>query len=287
VTLALDLAPGAYRVRAAKHPAAAVLHAATGATLPAATTVALHADGARVGASTVAAGPVRLDVTNADGRDVVAVVERTAWLDDVATALDVVALPGYADLFTADVLAPGERIAVRRVTILFSDLRGSTALYRRVGDAAAYALVRDHFRAVRAAIRAHHGMFVKTIGDAVMASFRTPAAAVAAAVDMHRAVGRLAVPAGCDPLVLKTGVHEGPSIVVNAGGLLDFFGTTTNLAARAQHEARGGDVILSAAVAADEDVARVLADVPHAAEAFDATLKGFDAPIPLRRVTWT
>ena len=91
-------------------------------------------------------------------------------------------------------------------------------------------------------------------------------------------------PAGAWALVLKAGIHSGPSIAVNTGGRLDFFGTTTNLAARAQHEAVGGDVVVTEEVLADEDVRRLLASVPHRDETFAATLKGFDAAVPLHRL---
>lgn len=284
VEVTATLAAGAHRVRVARRPGLASLEVDRAPGGAADVEVTLGDGEVRATPAAVGAGPVRLRVTNTTAREATFVLERTAWLDDVATALDVVALPGFADVFTADVLAPGERVAVRRVAFLFTDLKGSTALYRRVGDAAAYARVRDVFHALRDAVRAHDGMLVKTIGDAVMAAFPTPASACAAAFAMHRAVACLAVPAGEPPLVLKAGLHVGRSLVVNAGGALDFFGTTTNLAARAQHEARGGDVVLTDAAADDEGVRRVLAGVPHDEERFAATLKGFTAPVGLRRL---
>ena len=60
--------------------------------------------------------------------------------------------------------------------MLFSDLTGSTALYSEVGDAAAFRLVDDHFDVLRAVVDAHDGVFVKTMGDAVMAAFVDAAA---------------------------------------------------------------------------------------------------------------
>lgn len=281
---ALTLEPGAHRVRGARREGSAVIHVEDDQSLPTSASIELDAKGARASPASVARGRVEWKVVNSTGEPALVVIERAGWLDDVATALDVVSLEGFRDLLTDEVLAPGERVAVRRIAILFTDLRGSTALYRALGDAAAYALVRDHFRVLREAIVRHDGLLVKTIGDAVMASFRTPADAIAAALDMHRELDGLAGPRLAAPLVLKAGVHAGPSIVVNSGGALDFFGTTSNLAARVQHESLGGDVVVTSDVAADEDVRRVLATIPHREEPFRARLKGFDDEVALHRV---
>ncbi len=282
VVVTLD--EGAYRLRSARREGAVVVHAEDDQSLPTSASIDLGDRGVRTSAVALARGRVTLSIRNAAPTDAVFVLERVRWLDDVATALDVVSIPGFRDLLTDEVLAPGERIAVRRIAILFTDLRGSTAIYRRIGDAAAYALVREHFQVLREAIGRRNGMLVKTIGDAVMASFRTPAEAVAAALDMHRAVAGLKPPDGVESLVLKAGIHSGPSIVVNSAGALDFFGTTSNLAARAQHESRGGDLVATTAILEDEDVRRLLSSIPHQDQPFRARLKGFDDEVALHRV---
>jgi class 3 adenylate cyclase len=279
----VPLAPGAYRLRALRRARTSPLRADDGE--GAATVRAVVTDeGVAADATVARAGPLRLEATNEGGREAVLLLERVAWLDDVATAMDVVSVPGFRDLFASEVLAKDERIAVGRVAVLFTDLRGSTALYRAVGDAAAYALVREHFQAIQRSVGRHGGVFVKTIGDAVMAAFRSAADALRAAFEMREEVARLPTPEGAPGLVLKVGVHCGPSIVVNAGGRLDYFGTTTNLAARAQHESRGEDVVVTDAVLADEEAAAFLASRPHRRESFGAPLKGFEGDVPLHRL---
>ena len=181
--LRVTLDEGAFRLRGARREGAAVIHVEDDQTLPTRATVDLGDRGVRATPHALARGRVELAIRNTSPANAVLVVERTRWLDDVATALDVVSMEGFRDLSTEASLAPGERIAVRRIAILFTDLRGSTGIYRRMGDAAAYALVREHFEVLRGEIRRHNGMLVKTIGDAVMASFRTPADAVASAID--------------------------------------------------------------------------------------------------------
>ncbi|HKU94570.1 MAG TPA: adenylate/guanylate cyclase domain-containing protein, partial [Vineibacter sp.] len=130
---------------------------------------------------------------------------------------------------------------------------------------------------------------VKTIGDAVMAAFADPADAVRAALAIREDVTaldrRLSAERGLSAgaLVVKIGLHMGPSIAVNLNDRLDYFGTTVNMAARLQGQSRGGDIVLSHAVAADPAVRPLLADVASCDET--VTLKGFAAPVPFVRIT--
>jgi class 3 adenylate cyclase len=65
---------------------------------------------------------------------------------------------------------------------MLTDIRGSSALYNRVGDARAYSWVREHYAVLTRAVREHDGAVVKTIGDAVMAALSSPADGLAAAL---------------------------------------------------------------------------------------------------------
>ena len=97
---------------------------------------------------------------------------------DALTADRVATIQAFRDLFSAEVLRPGDEVAIRRVTLLFSDLKGSTGLYEAIGDAAAWRLVREHFAFLAGLVREHDGAIVKTIGDAVMAAFHDPGRAL-------------------------------------------------------------------------------------------------------------
>lgn len=204
------------------------------------------------------------------------VLERMAWSDQAATAAEVTALQVFRDLFSNEALRPGEQISVGTLTVLFTDLRGSTQLYREIGDAPAFGCVMNHFDVLREAIAEEDGALVKTIGDAVMAVFRRPAGAMRAFL---RAQQVLAAPsAGQRPLLLKVGIHSGPCIAVTLNGRLDYFGCTVNLAARLEGLSSGGDVVISSAVHADPEVAEMLygADSELTAASFEKMLKGFD-----------
>ena len=74
-------------------------------------------------------------------------------------------------MFATEVISPIEQVMVGSQVVLFTDLRGSTALYSDIGDAPAYALVRDHFKILHDVVAANHGGVVKAIGDAVMVVF--------------------------------------------------------------------------------------------------------------------
>ncbi len=237
---------------------------------------------------TVAAGdaapPGEVHLRNDSGRRLTFVVEERAWVADALTADRATSLQTFRDLFSDQVLRPGDEVSVQRMTLLFTDLKDSTALYDAVGDASAYHLVRAHFAFLAAIVRAHEGAIVKTIGDAILAAFMDPAEALAAAIEMQRQVASFNAEQDGTGIVLKVGLHEGPVIAVTLNDRLDYFGATVNLAARLQNESRGGDVVLSRAMAADPEVAALLA--AHRATEEQARLKGFDQPVDFLRLTF-
>jgi class 3 adenylate cyclase len=177
-------------------------------------------------------------------------------------------------MFSDEVLRPGDEVAIGTVTLMFTDLKGSTALYDRVGDAHAFHMVREHFAVLAKAVREHDGAIVKTIGDAVMAAFADPAQAVRAALAIQSRP-----PEG---LAIKLGLHSGPCVAVTLNGRLDYFGSTVNLAARLESLSRGGDIVLSDRLASDPAVSAVISSLHSSVES--AELKGFGVPVSFRRL---
>lgn len=202
------------------------------------------------------------------------ILERTAWTDQATTAAEVTALQMFRDLFSSEALRPGEQISVGTLTVLFTDLKNSTRLYREIGDATAFGRVMNHFDVLRKAIAEHEGAIVKTIGDAVMAVFRRPVDALTAISQVQKA---LANPSdGSMPLALKAGIHSGPCIAVTLNDRLDYFGSTVNLAARLEALSNGCDVIISRTMYDDPEFAQLLEDGKFQAMPFDVSVKGFD-----------
>ncbi len=199
-------------------------------------------------------------------------LERTSWSDHATTAAEVIVLQRFRDLFSQEALRPGEQIFVGTQTIVFTDLRGSTQMYRTIGDAPAFGIVMDHFEVLRAAIVAEGGSIVKTIGDAVMAVFRQPAAALRAMLQAQMLLAQ-----GPNALTLKIGLHTGPCIAVTLNDRLDFFGSTVNLAARLQGLSEGDDIICSQAVYQDPEIKMYLTQQGQGVEitSFQTSIRGF------------
>ncbi len=136
------------------------------------------------------------------------------------------------------------------VTILFSDIEGSTALNVELGDEGWMELLGEHNRLVREAIRRHNGFEVKTEGDAFMVAFQSARDALRCAIDMQKAMASseflvLSSPADGEPsarLRVRIGIHTGEP--VRQGD--DFYGTHVVLAARIASQASGGDILVSA-----------------------------------------
>jgi len=195
----------------------------------------------------------------------------------------------FREQFRTQSIGDNLRLQVRSLTILFTDLKGSTAMYDRVGDLTAYSLVRDHFALLRDVVRRHAGAIVKTMGDAIMATFSTPDDGVAAAVEMMTGLDALNARWRRDglDLGLKVGLHEGPALVIDAEERLDYFGQTVNIAARVQGLASAGEIWLTEAVHASDPVRRRLQTCGLSAHPEVARLKGVGGPVPVFRCTPT
>ncbi len=208
-------------------------------------------------------------------------LENGAWGNQAATAADVTSLQLFRDLFSNEALRAGEELSISSVTLMFTDLRDSTRMYRQIGDAPAFGRVRQHFEILEQEIAAQGGAVVKTMGDAVMAVFRQPLGAVLAIQNAHAEITKTE---GTPPLYLKVGIHRGPCIAVTLNERLDYFGSTVNAAARLPGLAEGGEIVLSEQAASDPQVSEWLANshLPHGQ--FEATVKGFEQSFRLWRV---
>jgi class 3 adenylate cyclase len=188
----------------------------------------------------------------------------------------------FRRLFRSERVDETEGLGIRQVTLLFTDLKGSTAMYERLGDLNAYALVREHFALLGAAVQQHSGAVVKTIGDAVMAVFSKPTDAVSAALDILAQIERYNAEHGKPSFILKIGAHCGPSIAVTLNENLDYFGQTVNVAARVQSLADAGDICISEALYSVPGISDLLSG--QKVIAFDAPLHGVEGNACVYRI---
>ena len=189
----------------------------------------------------------------------------------------------FRRLYPTQVVKSSEGITIKDVTFMFTDLKNSTDLYSRIGDLHAFDLVTRHFEKLSYIIDRHHGTIVKTMGDAVMASFTVPADAVAAALEMRTPLDEFKTSDTPSDIVLKIGIHRGASILVNSNKGLDYFGQTVNIASRVQGLAKGNEVCLSDDVYNAPDVSEQLSDL-DVAVVENVPLKGVSEPMNVYRV---
>src|SRR5882762_5920369 len=205
---------------------------------------------------TLRPGPLRLALENrTDARVLPAVWVANQTLDDllkrrkpILTATRLLTNQTFRDIYRTDTLAIGQRLKILSLTFLFSDLRDSTGLYERVGDLVAFDLVNEHFRLLQEIIASERGAVVKTIGDAVMATFETPDRAIAAAIRMREAMSDLGAERQHQSLGLKMGIHEGSCLAVTLNGQQDYFGQTVNIASRVQGLAASRSIMVTESV---------------------------------------
>ena len=175
----------------------------------------------------------------------------TPWFERVlrnklrAQGVDSADLPTSIDSVAASVVderpdLAGQAAPDGTITLLFSDIQGSTALTERLGDQRWIELLREHNRHCRAAIAAHAGFEVKTIGDAFMVAFRSAREGLRCAIAMQEALAAFNETAPV-PLAIRIGLHTGEAVQEAD----DFFGTHVNLAARIGGAAQGDEILVS------------------------------------------
>lgn len=141
------------------------------------------------------------------------------------------------------------RIAER--TVLFADLRGSTALYESLGNAEATSVVTHTIAALGKAVAAHRGTLIKTLGDGLLAVFESPGQALGSGLQMHEELEDLVLrghargaSTGLRGLRLQVAIARGE--IVEMGG--DCFGDAVNVAARLLDHANDNETLVTAQV---------------------------------------
>jgi class 3 adenylate cyclase len=289
-TLTTRLGPGRYRLLGQGIGAPLLIDVDDNASLRSVRATVEHTGGGSFSATSTQIAPGECDLVVDNPHDTPRRIQLAwrAFATDAATAADVTGLGLYQELFGAEVLSPSQHVAVGQRTILFTDLVGSTALYERVGDAAAYGMVRRHFALLEAEVERCNGHVVKTVGDAVMAAFDLPIDGVRAGWACIEALRTLVnVDGSSTGLRLRVGVHAGPCLAVDANQHVDYFGRTVNVAARVESLGGPDELVLSWTVRAAEGVPALLDELRrggHAVVDDRQRVKGVAEPVDITRV---
>jgi adenylate cyclase len=231
------------------------------------------------------AGTVELNFINDLDDEILIVIEHEDYLKYTATAAQVITLQEFRDLFPGVTLSQGVQIAFSDLVLLFTDLKGSTAMYETVGDSMAFEFVQNHFKFITGIVRKYNGGIVKTMGDAVMASFINPKDAFQAALDTQLEWKSFIESANSSANVqLKIGLHKGTGYAVNEKENQDFFGSMVNEASRIESKSSGGDIVFSKDILEDPGVKFILGQRGLTPETFTTRLKGLVENRTLYRV---
>ena len=224
------------------------------------------------------AGDVTMTFVNPTDHLVRPIVVNRDAAGDRVTAGRMATFPAFRRLFGYQTVGDAS-LGVRSVTILFTDLAGSVSFYRRVGDAPAFGYVHGHIQLLTTVVERFGGDVVKTIGDAVMAAFDNADAAVGCALSMMSAYDAWRIGRMEPSPALRAALNKGPALVVrsDASGL-DFFGSTVNMAARAEGLADGGEIVWTPSVQDAPGVLDRLGRMGIPVEPFQAEVKGMAEP---------
>lgn len=163
------------------------------------------------------------------------------------------------------------------VTVLFTDIAGSTAMTQKMGDEGAQKVVRVHNTIVRDAIKTFTGKEVKHTGDGIMASFPSAPLGVEAAQDMQKKTLSHNKSNPELSLDLKIGLNAGDPIAEDD----DLFGSTVQLAARIVDKAAPGQILVSGSVQGLSQGKNLKFE-----RFADVDMKGFDEPVTVYTALW-
>jgi class 3 adenylate cyclase len=232
-------------------------------------------------ATVVKAAPsATLALANEDEQPHMFTIEEAKWSDHALRAAHLLSFQDFRDLFSEEYIGADVRLAIGEQTLLFTDVVGSTAFYASRGDPAAFIEIKRHFDEVFSIVAKNRGAVIKTIGDAVMATFVDPLDAVRASRQIHDSFH----PQRSDtPIRLRISLNTGPCIAVRLNANADFFGGTVNVAAKLQAMAEGYQIAMSDATYHAPGVAEFLRDAGAELDTLEYTSKALPAPVGVRR----
>ncbi|WP_353572567.1 DUF5939 domain-containing protein [Candidatus Albibeggiatoa sp. nov. BB20] len=203
------------------------------------------------------------------------------------TASGLINNQSFRDLFRVQQLSESLNLNIKNLTVMFTDLRGSTAMYDEAGDMFAYQIVKKHFELLGSSVKQHSGSIVKTMGDAIMATFSSPLNGFLCALEMVQKIDQFNEEQkqhGYE-IGLKIGLNSGSALTVVNDERLDYFGQSVNIAARIQGLASANEIYLSQKIYDDANIIELLKQYDtYVAEKQSASLKGVGQAVEVYKI---
>ncbi len=185
----------------------------------------------------------------------------------------------FEDLQDAKNSTESSESARTPVTILFSDIKGSTSYFEKNGDLAGMAMLERCNNLLFPEIRGTGGRVIKTIGDSIMAAFEDQVCAIKAAIGMQRALAADREKRNADEQIhIRVGLHFGPGLLKGN----DVYGDVVNAAARVQKQSQPGQILITDVLLDSAKSAGV-----QCAAFGKAEMRGKDEPIDVFAVAWS
>jgi hypothetical protein len=184
-------------------------------------------------------------VHNRSSKNEIFVLEEYRTSKNYLAPMKVFSSPIFRNYFSDQAIGHGVQLKVPEQIILFTDIVKSTKFYKKHGDCEAFMKVQKHFNIIYRLLSKYNGLLVKTIGDAVMASFSEVDDVVSFCKEVNTAISN-------DDEInfeLRYSAHKGNMIAVNNNKGIDFFGNNVNIAAKLQEVANANELSLSLEIA--------------------------------------
>ncbi|MBF0170740.1 MAG: adenylate/guanylate cyclase domain-containing protein [Nitrospinae bacterium] len=171
-----------------------------------------------------------------------------------------------------------KRKFTKNLTVMFTDLTGSTRMAEEIGDIAMHSLLSRHYEIVRPAVEMNAGVLVKTMGDGTLSYFKEAADALRAAIEIEKKMAVFNQDSAYQ-LLVRCGLNTGPTIVEKN----DIYGDTVNVAQRYEAMGKPLDILISA------DTYRQVQDDPSFTIFFNrqTEIKGKIGPQKVYKVLWS
>lgn len=127
------------------------------------------------------------------------------------------------------------------VTVMFTDIEGSTKLWEKRGDVRGRLMVDRHNRLLFPVVKKYGGRVIKTIGDSILATYKNPGDAILAAVAMQQILEQERNKDNQFPIKIRIGIHTGKGLIESD----DVYGDVVNVAARVESQAKGNQILVS------------------------------------------